>query len=46
VGSIANLIVADAAGRRGLDDLDWRTHARGAVFPVTLATLGHRRRLS
>ena len=37
VGSIANLIVADAAERRGLR-LDWRTHARVGV-PVTLATL-------
>lgn len=37
VGSIANLIVADAAGRRGLE-VDWRTHARAGV-PVTLATL-------
>ncbi|MBP8284039.1 MAG: anion transporter [Chromatiaceae bacterium] len=38
VGSIANLIVADAAGRRGLE-IDWRTHARAGI-PVTLATLG------
>lgn len=37
VGSIANLIVADAAERRGLR-LDWRPHARVGV-PVTLATL-------
>lgn len=37
VGSIANLIVADAAARRGVR-LDWRTHARVGV-PVTLATL-------
>ena len=37
VGSIANLIVADAAARRGLR-LDWRGHARAGV-PVTLATL-------
>jgi len=37
VGSIANLIVADAAGRRGLT-LDWRIHARAGV-PVTLVTL-------
>ncbi len=37
VGSIANLIVADAAARRGLI-LDWRTHARAGV-PVTLVTL-------
>jgi len=35
--SIANLIVADAAERRGLR-LDWRPHARVGV-PVTLATL-------
>lgn len=38
VGSIANLIVADAAARRGIR-LDWRVHARTGV-PVTLATLG------
>ena len=37
VGSIANLIVADAAFRQGLR-LDWRTHARIGI-PVTLATL-------
>ena len=37
VGSIANLIVADAASRRGVQ-LDWRTHARTGI-PVTLATL-------
>jgi Na+/H+ antiporter NhaD/arsenite permease-like protein len=37
VGSIANLIVADAAARRGVR-LDWRTHARVGI-PVTLATL-------
>jgi Na+/H+ antiporter NhaD/arsenite permease-like protein len=37
VGSIANLIVADAAERRGLE-IDWRTHARIGI-PVTLATL-------
>ncbi|MFZ1537532.1 MAG: anion transporter [Chromatiaceae bacterium] len=37
VGSIANLIVAEAAGRRGLV-LDWRTHARAGI-PITLATL-------
>jgi Na+/H+ antiporter NhaD/arsenite permease-like protein len=36
VGSIANLIVADAAARRGVH-LDWRRHARVGV-PVTLAT--------
>jgi len=37
VGSIANLIVADAAIRHGLR-MDWRTHARAGI-PVTLATL-------
>lgn len=37
VGSIANLIVIDAARRRGIA-IDWRTHARVGV-PVTLATL-------
>lgn len=37
VGSIANLIVADAALRRGLC-LDWRVHLRVGA-PVTLATL-------
>ncbi|RIL06383.1 MAG: anion transporter [Proteobacteria bacterium] len=37
VGSIANLIVADAAARHGLA-IDWRRHARTGV-PVTLATL-------
>ncbi len=37
VGSIANLIVADAAERRGLV-FDWRTHARTGI-PVTLVTL-------
>lgn len=37
VGSIANLIVVDAASRRGIC-LDWRTHSRAGV-PVTLATL-------
>jgi Na+/H+ antiporter NhaD/arsenite permease-like protein len=37
VGSIANLIVADAAERRGLR-LDWRAHAWVWV-PVTLTTL-------
>jgi Na+/H+ antiporter NhaD/arsenite permease-like protein len=36
VGSIANLIVADAAARRGVA-LDWRQHARIGV-PVTLLT--------
>lgn len=37
VGSIANIIVVDAAARRGIR-IDWRTHARVGV-PVTLATL-------
>ena len=37
VGSIANLIVVDAAAQRGIA-LDWRRHARTGV-PVTLATL-------
>ncbi len=37
VGSIANIIVVDAAERRGLR-IDWRRHARVGV-PVTLATL-------
>ena len=37
VGSIANIIVVDAARRRGIA-LDWRSHARTGV-PVTLATL-------
>ncbi len=37
VGSIANIIVVDAAARRGIT-IDWRTHARVGV-PVTLATL-------
>jgi Na+/H+ antiporter NhaD/arsenite permease-like protein len=37
VGSIANIIVVDAAARRGIA-IDWRTHARVGV-PVTLATL-------
>jgi len=36
VGSIANIIVVDAAGRRGVA-IDWRTHARVGV-PVTLIT--------
>ena len=35
VGSIANLIVVDAAARHGID---WRVHARVGI-PVTLATL-------
>jgi Na+/H+ antiporter NhaD/arsenite permease-like protein len=37
VGSIANIIVVDAAARRGVT-IDWRTHARVGV-PVTLASL-------
>ena len=37
VGSIANIIVVDAAARRGIA-IDWRRHARVGV-PVTLATL-------
>jgi Na+/H+ antiporter NhaD/arsenite permease-like protein len=37
VGSIANIIVVDAAGRRGVH-IDWRRHARTGV-PVTLLTL-------
>jgi Na+/H+ antiporter NhaD/arsenite permease-like protein len=37
VGSIANIIVVDAARRRGVD-IDWRRHARTGI-PVTLATL-------
>jgi Na+/H+ antiporter NhaD/arsenite permease-like protein len=37
VGSIANMIVIDAAERRGVA-LDWRTHARTGV-PVTVLTL-------
>lgn len=37
VGSIANIIVVDAAARRGVR-IDWRLHARVGV-PVTLATL-------
>jgi Na+/H+ antiporter NhaD/arsenite permease-like protein len=37
VGSIANIIVVDAAGRRGIV-IDWRRHARVGV-PVTLITL-------
>jgi Na+/H+ antiporter NhaD/arsenite permease-like protein len=37
VGSIANIIVVDAAARRGIR-IDWRRHARTGV-PVTLATL-------
>jgi len=38
VGSIANIIVVDAASRRGIV-VDWKTHARIGV-PVTLATVG------
>jgi Na+/H+ antiporter NhaD/arsenite permease-like protein len=37
VGSIANIIVVDAARRQGVV-IDWRRHARTGV-PVTLATL-------
>jgi len=37
VGSIANIIVVDAAARRGIA-IGWRRHARVGV-PVTLATL-------
>jgi Na+/H+ antiporter NhaD/arsenite permease-like protein len=37
VGSIANIIVVDAAARRGIV-IDWRRHARVGV-PVTLMTL-------
>jgi Na+/H+ antiporter NhaD/arsenite permease-like protein len=37
VGSIANIIVVDAAARRGVL-ISWRTHARVGI-PVTLATL-------
>ena len=37
VGSIANIIVVDAAGRRGVL-IDWKRHARTGV-PVTLATM-------
>jgi Na+/H+ antiporter NhaD/arsenite permease-like protein len=37
VGSIANIIVVDAASRRGVA-IGWRTHARVGI-PVTLATL-------
>jgi Na+/H+ antiporter NhaD/arsenite permease-like protein len=38
VGSIANIIVVDAAARRGIR-IDWRQHARVGV-PVTIVTLG------
>ena len=37
VGSIANIIVVDAAARRGVP-IGWRSHARVGV-PVTIATL-------
>ena len=37
VGSIANIIVVDAARRRGVT-IDWRRHA-GTGIPVTLATM-------
>ena len=37
VGSIANIIVVDAAARRGIA-IDWRTHARVGL-PVTVVTL-------
>lgn len=37
VGSIANIIVVDAAARRGIV-IDWKRHARVGV-PVTIATL-------
>jgi len=37
VGSIANIIVVDAARRRGIA-INWRSHARAGV-PVTLITL-------
>jgi Na+/H+ antiporter NhaD/arsenite permease-like protein len=37
VGSIANVIVVDAAARRGIQ-IDWREHANIGV-PVTLLTL-------
>jgi Na+/H+ antiporter NhaD/arsenite permease-like protein len=37
VGSIANIIVVDAAARRGVV-IDWRQHARIGV-PVTIATM-------
>lgn len=38
VGSIANIIVVDAARRQGIA-IDWRRHLRTGL-PVTLATLG------
>lgn len=37
VGSIANIIVVDGAGRQGIL-IDWKRHARTGI-PVTLATL-------
>ena len=37
VGSIANIIVVDVAGRRGIS-IPWRLHARVGI-PVTVATL-------
>ncbi|HUY01644.1 MAG TPA: SLC13 family permease, partial [Rhodocyclaceae bacterium] len=37
VGSVANIIVVDAAARRGIA-IGWREHARIGI-PVTLATL-------
>ena len=37
VGSIANIIVVDAARKQGIE-IDWRRHARVGV-PVTIATL-------
>ena len=37
VGSIANIIVVDAARRRGVH-IDWKRHARTGI-PVTLATM-------
>ena len=38
VGSIANIIVVDAAARRGIA-IDWKRHARVGI-PVTVASLG------
>jgi len=37
VGSLPNIIVVDAAARRGIR-IDWKLHARTGV-PVTVATL-------
>ena len=37
VGRFANIIVVDAAGRRGVH-IDWKRHARTGI-PVTLATM-------